>query len=195
MRKGPLTGAWGTAYDESWRPAFDAFFEEQRSVPIRVLSFGPRPGTRHYSKREELGEHMGRLPATSVLTPERIAEEDERFSGLDQWAAEEVQAEVAADLVVVLLVDDPSASGAPAEVTRLGTNPEIREKFRVLAPRRARGDMPLLLKDAYELPEAQRFLYSPTQFAECLDMRQMCEEWIEAKRRGKHLEERRQRSR
>lgn len=178
-----LRGGWKVEYDP-WRPRFDPFFAECDSTEVFVLLWGPGKHTKYYVKRESIVAHLGARPANRVATSEQLIERDARFKKYRTLEAEEIQA-AEADVIICLLVDDPNATGAPAELTRFEDNPAIDPKIRCLLPKKPRKG---LLHEAGQHIDSERsFRYSQIQFQQCDDIRAKCHEWVEAVRRRKHF--------
>jgi len=181
-----LRGAWAGDY-AVWRPGFDALFDELDSTPVRVLSWGP--GAHHkrwYAKREQICSHLAGNQFNSVLTPERLAKEDERFSRvLDSYEAQELQAEVA-DIIICLEVEDPSVTGPLGEILKWGPHPVFQDKIRLLAHKKTLSSSKGFLSQAARLfPPHLTYTYTSAQFESCVDIRSKCDQWVDAVRKQK----------
>ena len=180
-----LKGDWERDY-EPWRKGFDPFFAQQRSTPVKVLSWGPGESAPEYSKRVEICDDLAKDPNNSVFTPEQMIKEDPRFKGYGTLEAEEIQA-ADADVVICLVVENPRVTGAPVEMTQFDKHPAIAHKLRLLMPNSAAASRSLLYEASRRFPADQTFTYTRGQYSRCEDMRAKCRQWVDAVRIQKHL--------
>jgi len=184
-----LRGEWRRDY-EPWRAEFDAFFEQQDSTDVRILSWGPGEHTAYYEKRRSICADLASRVRNSVFTSEQLFDSEPRFSELqDILLAQEIQADEA-DIVICLVVDDPVVSGAPAEILEFRRHPRIAPKIRLLLPMEARQiGQGLLYQGCMQFPSNQSFRYTTKQYKQCDAIRAKCRQWVEAVRKEKHLEQ------
>lgn len=152
------------------------------SQPLRILVMGPGVTSQGFDKRQQILEYVRALnEADEVYLPEEAIERDETLSALEPDQAEEALVRVA-DAVVLLLSDDPLASGPLAEANQF-LRPDLRDRFFVIEPqihtslmRSARS--PYAFKRISRLDNNQRFSYTSDQLKSCTAIRDRIRKWL-----------------
>ncbi len=180
-----LAGDWQRDHP-AWLAGNDEFFTGLEQTELKVLSWGPGPmAAKSYEKRASIIESLSENPNNEVTTLEELSKADPRLiEEIDVYEAGELLASLA-DIIICLLVDDTKATGAPGEVLQFRADSNIRDKVRLIRPRKPGKGYLLgageVIEDKYSFP------YTLAQFKDCQNIRGKCHSWVAAVRKEKFL--------